>query len=206
MGTQGIVVPFLEYGEIGGRADEIIDKHHPSRELPIPVEEIIDPGMGISIFPLPGLTRATEDDDGIVAYINSALDTITVDDSAYKRQSPRYRFSIAHELGHIVMHQAIFPLLRFDTVAEWKRVQTEIPQREYRWLDWQAHAFAGHLLVPTTELQAALSEYLAVAEAQGIDPRDDSVRLFAEKYLGDTFRASAMVLHIRIEKEDLWPV
>ena len=206
MGIEGIVVPYLEYEAIGERADAIINQYHPSRQLPIPVDEIIDPRMGLNIFPLPGLTRASDDDDGIVAYVNSKLDTITVDDFAYKQQSPRYRFSIAHELAHIVMHQAIFPRLRFDSVADWKRIQAEIPELQYRRLEWQAHAFAGHLLVPTAELQAAWSEYIAVVEGKNLDTRDDSVCLFAEKHLGDTFRASAAVLHIRIERERLWPV
>jgi len=95
MTKQDTVVPYLEYSHLGALAEKIICEYHPSRQLPIPVDDIIDPRMEIDIFPLPGLTRATTDNDGIIAFVNSDLTCITVDEEAWQRQTPRFRFSIA---------------------------------------------------------------------------------------------------------------
>lgn len=203
MANQEIVVPYLQYATIGARADGIIDKYHASRELPIPVEDIIDVGMGIDIFSLPGLTNIL-DDDGIVAFVNSSLDLITVDQGAYKKQSPRYRFSIAHELGHVVLHPGVFAKFNISSLAEWKHTVTSIPKSDYVWLEWQADVFARHLLVPTAELQDQIACYVDRIEQEGLNPQDEAVRPFAEKHLGSVFHVSSAVIRIKIEKEKLW--
>jgi len=201
-------VRYLSYADIGTVVEEqILCKHHPSRELPVPVEEIIDTKMAIDIFPLPGLTRALAGDesDGIVAFVNSALNCITVDDDAWRSKTPRYRFSIAHELAHIVMHQGILRRFAYDSVAGWQEAMKVIPTKEYGWLEWQANAFAGHLLVPTAELRIHHQDCMGRMQGFSIDSHDEGVRLLVEKHLAGIFRASSQVIHIRIEKEQLWP-
>jgi len=203
MVNQGIVVPYLEYENLAKSADGIIAEHHPSRQLPIPVEEIIDTGLHIDVFPLPGLTKALAD-NGVVAFVNSSLDLITVDHDAWESSTPRYRFSIAHELGHIVLHKAVFAQLKVESLEEWKQAMKSIPKEQYARLEWQANAFAGHLLVPTTELRANLDAYVEEIEKSGLDPRNEAVRPFVEKHLGGVFRASSPVIHIRLDREGLW--
>jgi len=202
---QGFVVPYLEYSRLGEFAEGVIAKHHPSRELPIPVEDIIDKKLGIDVFPLPGLTKAFSADgtDGIVAFVNSSLDMITVDHDAWEAQTTRYRFSIAHELAHVVVHSAIFSKLSFDTLGRWKQAMKAMPVRHYMSLEWQANAFAEHLLVPTTELRVHLAGFVGEIKKLGMDPRDDAIRLLVEKRLGDLFRAHSSVVYRRIERERL---
>ncbi|HUS91043.1 MAG TPA: ImmA/IrrE family metallo-endopeptidase [Phycisphaerae bacterium] len=207
MANHAIAVPYLAYDDIGVRANGIIREHHPSRELPIPVEDIIDTGLHIDIFPLPGLTRASvvEEGDGIVAYVNSALNCITVDDDAWGAKTRRYRFSIAHELAHIVVHGDILRQFNYATVSQWKEAMKAIPTEQYGRLEWQANAFAGHLLVPTQELRAHLQDCLDRMHGWSIDLRDEETRSVIERYLADVFHASSQVVHIRIDKEELWP-
>jgi hypothetical protein len=204
MTGQEIIVPYLEYAYLGELAEEIISKHHPSRQLPIPIDDIIDPRMQLDIFPLPGLTKATSDNDGIIAYVNSALTCITVDEESWEAQTPRFRFSIAHELAHVVVHQNILGGFRYNTVQEWQQAMKAIPSTAYGRLEWQANSFAGHLLVPTVELRSNLESILAkISEYPNIDPRDEGVRLIIEKRLADIFGTSSMTVHIRLEKEGL---
>jgi len=129
MTKQDIVVPYLEYARFGALAEKIICEYHPSRQLPIPVDEIIDPRMEIDIFPLPGLTRATTENDGIVAYVNSDLTCITVDEEAWQRQTPRFRLSIAHELAHIVVHKDILGRFHYNTVLEYQQAMKAMPRK-----------------------------------------------------------------------------
>ena len=200
------VVPFLPHDRISAHAEAVLLKHHPSRQLPMPIEDIIDTKLGIDIVPIPGLTKvlSDDDDDGIESFVNSSLTEISVDEKAYRNQTNRYRFSIAHELGHIELHQRIFSQLQVESIDDWKRTVRSIPQREYARLEWQAYCFAGHILVPTKELTAELNQCLLNVMEQGISPQDECVRPFIEKHLGDVFAVSSEVIHRRAETEQLW--
>lgn len=69
MADMGIKAPFLNYDRLRQLAEAFIEKRHPSRGIPIPIEEIIDVGLHIDIVPIPGLTKvlSDEEDDGIEA-------------------------------------------------------------------------------------------------------------------------------------------
>jgi len=207
MAISPIIVPRLSYERIASHAEAFITKHHPSREIPVPVEDIIDVQMRIDIVPIPGLNRtlSDDDDDGVESFVNSSLMQIFVDKAAYDRQTNRYRFSIAHELGHIVLHQKVFAKLKVDSIEEWKQVVRSIPQKDYQWLEWQAYAFAGLLLVPKKELTAEFEKSIALVKKEHMDPRDEAVPPYIEKHLGGLFAVSSAVIHKRIEKERLWP-
>jgi Zn-dependent peptidase ImmA (M78 family) len=52
------------------------------------------------------------------AYITSDLTEIRVDQSVYETRENRYRFSLAHELAHKILHAEVFQQLSFSTIAE----------------------------------------------------------------------------------------
>jgi Zn-dependent peptidase ImmA (M78 family) len=199
------IVPWLRRDRISAQAEAFICKHHRSRHLPIPVEDILDIQLQINIVPRLGLTKVMSDDedDGIESFVNSALTEIFVDKTAYDRQTNRYRFSITHELGHIELHRSIFAQLKVNSIDDWKRVEKSIPEREYARLEWQASCFAGHLLVPTKELTENLGPLTELVMEQGISPNDETVRPFIEKRLADVFRVSSHVIHHRLDEEGL---
>lgn len=206
LGGEGIRVPHLSYDSIGEFAEAFLAKHNPSRAIPVPIEEIIDVQLHIDIVPVPGLTAvfSEEEDDGVESFVNSSLDQIFVDRRAYDRQTNRYRFSIAHELGHILLHKEAFSRLKADSIAEWKKTIRSIPAEEYAWLEWQAYSFAGHVLVPTRELSDNLHNLIDRVKEENFDPTEDAVRLFLEKRLADVFSVSSDVIHRRIDKQGLW--
>jgi len=78
--VNNIEIPFFSYEEIRNRADNFLRQYHPSREIPVPIEEIIEFQMNIDIFPIQGL-HTILDIDGFTI---SDLSTIYVDDFVYK--------------------------------------------------------------------------------------------------------------------------
>lgn len=67
---------------------------------------------------------------------------IVLTESVYNRAyngSPRDRFTVAHEIGHLLLHN--------DINISFARGQEEIPTYENP--EWQANTFAAELLVPT---------------------------------------------------------
>lgn len=58
-----ISVPHLPYDRLREIAAQFLEQHYPSREIPIPIEEILEFKFGINIIPMPGLQEALELED-----------------------------------------------------------------------------------------------------------------------------------------------
>ena len=197
-----VKVEWLSEEKLRSQADSFLNRYHPSRSIPIPIEEIIDLGLKLDIVPTPGLKQGFEVD----AFISRDMTTIYVDEYTYLNVSTRYRFSLAHEVAHAVLHQKVFHSLNFNSIAEWKAVQAAIPERDYGALEWQAYAFAGHVLVPSAELHQRFTEARAFAEKQGVHVQSwsDEARRMVAGFLARQFEVSTAVVEKRLEKEGLW--
>ena len=106
--------PFLSYRDLRRRAGDFLRTCHPAGTIPVPIEEIVEFRFRIDIIPVPGLQDAFEVD----GFISSDLKSITVDTSMQKRRPGRYRFTLAHELAHAVLHRRIFLANRFRRVED----------------------------------------------------------------------------------------
>lgn len=152
-------VPYLSYDRIREIACQFLGKHHPFRKLPIPIEEIIEFQLGINIIPMPGLQEALDDDE-VVGFTSSDLKDITVDEFIWRHRPGRYRFTLAHEVGHITLHQHLYEPLRFHSIEEWKKFINSIPDKEHGRYEWQAYAFAGLILVPEDRLKEVVDKHM----------------------------------------------
>lgn len=137
-------------------AEKFLEKHHPSLSIPVPIEKIIDVDLGIDIIPVPGLKQSYRDAGlDIDAFISSDLKSITVDEYVYQIIENRYRFTLAHELSHKILHMDtdIYQKYIFNNIDEWlatlKEIQAVPAYRQARdWAEWQADELAGRILVP----------------------------------------------------------
>ncbi len=93
--------PILSYEKVNGRAEEFLKRHGLGNKLPIPIDEIIEFSYGIDIVPFPNLQR----DFDIEGFISGDLSCIYVDDFVFQNRLFRYRFTLAHEIGHLVLHK-----------------------------------------------------------------------------------------------------
>ena len=78
---------------------------------------------------------------------------IYVDEYQYDNFVEKYRFTLAHEVGHFVMHESVYEGLYFDSEQEFMEWLQSRPRNELGWFETQANWFAGQLLVPTWPLQ-----------------------------------------------------
>ncbi len=195
--------PFLRYDDLRKHAEAFLQMYHPTRTIPVPIEYIVDLCLEMDVVPVPGL-QANYD---TVSYLTRDLKEIRVDEYVYQKRPSRYRFSLAHEVGHRVLHADVYRQLRFSTIAEWKRViTTEIPEDQYTFLEFHAYSFAGLVLVPRDSLKMAFFDYVEVAQAHGIDfdQPETGVREEAEAHIAKLFEVSPDVVHRRIEFDKLW--
>jgi hypothetical protein len=174
-------------------------KHHPAQQLPVPIEQIIEFQLHIDIVPLPGLEEAFE----IVGFTASTLDEISVDQHVYEHQPGRYRFTLAHELGHVVLHAELFKEHRFRNVDEWKRFVRAFPDLELSRLEWQAHGFAGLVLVPSEALHRELKSAARQVKAKSITKETDFAKALIVDMVGTRFQVSSDVIQRRIDYDKI---
>ena len=201
-----IKAPYLSREDIRVRAEAFLDEYHPSREIPIPIEKIIDVDFGMDIIP----TRDLERNYDTVALLHRDLTAMNVDAYVSENQPGRYNFSLAHEMGHRILHAEAYQSIHFASISEWKEALANIPEREYGFLEYQANEFAGHVLVPTIRLRDSLAEAIEHGKASGFafhdmdeETQEAASNAIAE-YLRHRYEVSAQTITIRINREGLW--
>ncbi len=195
--------PFFKYDDLRRQAEAFLTEHHTGRSIPVPIERIAEACFGIDIVPVPGL----QDGFDTVAYLTRDLQEIRIDEYVYMKRPNRYRFSLAHELGHRVLHAEIFGQLKFDDIDQWKHVATSvIPEDQYGYIEFHASSFAGLVLVPADKLREAFFNYVERGQEHGIDfdEAGTGARDAVEDHIAKRFEVSSDVVHRRIEYDALW--
>lgn len=192
--------PFLPYARLSRLGEAFLEEHHPEDTLPIPVEDIVDQKLKIDIVPM----RLSPHE--IESFTSHDMSTFYVDVDVYNSDNTnRYRYSLAHELSHVILHKNIFENAGFKDIAGWKEFTLSFGE-DYKWIEWQAYSLAGILLVPTKHL---LNKFTAISkklEDGGIDIRTlgpNEMNQIA-KILGRDFGVSSAVIHKRAVREGLW--
>jgi len=70
-----------------------------------------------------------------------------------ERRSPRLRSTLAHEVGHFVLHKEQIQQCKFRTPEDWIHFREDFLEDDLDWFEFQAYEFAGRLLVPKEELE-----------------------------------------------------
>lgn len=198
-----IRVPRLSYEDLRGIADRFLAQHHPTTSIPVPIEAIVEFGLDINIIPLPGL----HGDHGIDGFLSTDMTEISVDSYVFESRPARYRFTLAHESAHLVLHGDILKEVAPSSIPDWKRFVRELPERDREWLEWQAYAFAGLVLVPRDPLAGAFREAVRRADEVGIDLKaaPDVARQYVATSIGRLFEVSTAVVDKRLGYDGVWP-
>lgn len=198
MAQEGLRIPVVSYDDLRGISHEFLKQQHPSGVLPIPIEKIIDNDLKINITCEPSLQHIC----GVDAFVSASCDTIYIDGGVYlSANANRLRFSLAHELAHILLHRDVIGQLKFKTMREWLDAQETISKEDNAWLEWQAHSLAGLILVPMLALKARYSDIAQHVKNTRGD--GDFVRSVVEQTLSEDFGVSVDVIQRRCTKDGL---
>lgn len=182
---------FLSYDDIRRVAEEFLGAHCPDRSLPIEIEEVVEFHMGINIVPVPDMKAA----HGVDGCTSGDCKDILVDQSVYDGVSNRYRFTLAHEVGHIVLHRKFYEGRTYYGAGAWCDRQAELKGDNLRWFEYQANSFAGLILMPSPEFndvyQAKLDGVMVGLGGEGGDRADLSMLEAVAEEVGSIFGTSA---------------
>lgn len=140
----------LTMEKIREATEEFRKDHIFTDTLPVEIERVIEATMGITIIPIKSLLKDCDMD----GFISLDFKSIYVDQDLYMddRYYKRVRFTIAHEIGHMVLHRSGIDQLKFETEKEWMSFRNRLKDDDLGWFETQASEFAGRLLVPKDHL------------------------------------------------------
>ncbi|MCK5455023.1 MAG: ImmA/IrrE family metallo-endopeptidase [Calditrichia bacterium] len=137
---------------IRDKADSFRRKYiNPPTLVPVPIEEIIEFDLKITPWPKNGLLQKIDID----GFLSNDLKYIFIDEDIYNdpRQENRLRFTLAHEVGHFILHRKEIQACKFRSENDWIHFREEIQEEDLLWFEQQAYEFAGRLLVPVSLLK-----------------------------------------------------
>ena len=202
-------VKWLGKNDLKKAAEDFSAKYNPEKAVPVPIDSIIESRLNIDIVPMAGLKEELDND----GFISRDFTTIHIDQNIYFNVEVRYRFSLAHELGHFILHKEIYGDLNYSTVEDWADTYEEIDSDDYGKLEFQANHFAGCLLIPDFAFWPLFQETLKdilpqVKAAQEKDiPREtylDSVIGNIARKLAPQFNVSSTCMESRIRNDEIY--
>lgn len=204
--SKGIKAPFFKKSEIQGEVDAFCAKYKiDQQQVPLDVELIVEADLRLELRPEANLFKRTEMD----ALLTSNRKTIMVDLDRFTKKNlqSRLRFTIAHEIGHYVLHEAIYKDVKFGSVEDWLDFFENFPQIEYRKLEWHCDEFAGRLLIHRNLLRKKFEETRAKlkgTEWEKVDPLPVYVVEAMATEIAKFFGVSEVPVIIRLESEGIW--
>ena len=187
-------------------AEEFRKEYVFDSSLPVDIEHVIEATMGINIIPIESLQKTCD----MEGFISKDFKKIYVDEGLYTddRYYKRVRFTIAHEIGHLVLHRSSIDGVKFNNETDWISFRMGINNETLGWFETQASEFAGRLLVPIDQLIESFREARSVVlkkhsswNARKID--DDELFSIIALMICNKFDVSGEVIERRLRKENI---
>lgn len=197
--------PILSWRQIAVQAREFSECHRLSeRDFPLDVEEIAECDLGLEIRLVAGLLE--EFDSPAQLAPGGGNPIITVDADQYRQQTAFYRYSVAHEIGHYVLHrewlEKVWQLV--TTVETWKQIILARSEDDYRWIEAQAEEFASFLLAPEVVFEPFLVEQTRLLNNVRASLSAEDVLPYLANPVGTHFGMSNAAAQARIRKSNAW--
>lgn len=192
-------VKFLSYDQLKDAAKSVLSGSKYKDKIPVDIEKIVEIEFKIEIVPIFNLEKSFQ----MPAFISKDLKTISIDEKVMDGILSRYRFSLAHELAHRVLHEYLLSEFDFSNVSQWKKCLGEIEDKAYSFMEYQANTFANAILVPQEQLEIRFDDAVSKIRHQGLDTKkfaDECLDTIAFD-LGKQFEVSHQTIQIRLDKE-----
>lgn len=147
--------PWISFDDIRNVADQFRKKYWGSDDVPVDILLIAEVKLRLNIVPIKNFKMQNDSE----ALLYDSGKSIAIDETEYMddRYLNRIRYSVAHEIAHLVLHTNLYGSFNYSTVDEWIKTLDAIPEEEYNWIEQQAYEFAGRLLVPLNRLETSLN-------------------------------------------------
>ncbi len=107
----------------------------------------------------------------INTFITANWKSIYIDKDLFldERRQSRLRFSLAHEIGHYILHKSFYSAFKIDSLKTYYDFVELMSSKQYYYLESQANRFASYLLIPRELLKKELSKELKKVDKNNFD-------------------------------------
>jgi len=196
-------VPEYKLQDIERIAHDFLAKYWDPSERWVDIETIIERDMGLlidysaidSFHAIGGVARRTSDDRLVILVSEELAD----------RDPNRYRFTLAQELSHLLLHREILDAIR--TPGQALDFHNSLTPEQYRHLESDANRCAGAILMPQRQFKDAAHDayelwFARITATVGkLDPDFFLKRVIDE--LAKLYQVSAQAARIRLQS---WPI
>jgi Zn-dependent peptidase ImmA (M78 family) len=132
--------------EIEEKVNRILEKYYVDKEcvFPIDIEGIIEFHLNLTFY----IERGISKQFGGETYLALNANRIVVEEDLFVNEKRRSRlcFSLAHEVGHYILHRSLFSSV--SSIEDYIDQLNSIDDRTYNVIEREANIFAGFLLMP----------------------------------------------------------
>lgn len=194
-----IAAPFLSNEQIRRKTNEFRSKYW-DETMPVNIEEIIEQKLEINIIPIPNLFEFCNSD----ALITSDWSSIYIDNKKYMddRYNDRLRFSLAHEIGHFVLHKNIYNSFGIKDFGDFYNFFADIDPEQYSYFETQANKFASHLLIPSEKLISEKDKILKAKNMEHNNFNEDVLIPYLATELSDRFGVSNIAVECGLKRKN----
>lgn len=199
--------------EIWAKVEQFRAQHAPhlnAEMIPLDLVTFADLELKLDLIPYDGLRGAFDADAAVLGDFSGFY----IDGSVYDRletlgrsEQNRLRFSLAHELGHWVLHREIFHSAGISSSEALREWLNDHGGDRYR-IEREANEFAGRLLVPISVLAPVFEKFAGSYDANfgahGWQSRPD-LRSQVCELLSQKFGLHPDGISVRLDREHLWP-
>jgi hypothetical protein len=199
MDFENFKAPYISYDDTRSIAQDFLKQYNTTNEMPVDIELIHEAGLGMNLIPAP-LSYF-----GIEAFTSLSAKEIRYNEVTATDNIGRHRFTLAHEAGHIIMHEDIFKQVSYSSPDEFMETQEKFPPNQYSYLEIQADNFAGLVLVPEDRLEEQVELQLNKILNEGFDLKEENYELilsYVSKLVAKHFVVNEMTAQIRIERDE----
>ena len=205
MDKENLAVDYLEKEHIENIAEEIHSEKN-IKDFPFEVELFLYERFKYRVFPSPRLEAGCKIDTALVA----CKQILRIDETIYNKQPKRANFSIAHEVGHLILHKNIIAMMvealkSAEKTDDYASIINFLPRNQYRRAEWQADYFGGALLAPRRILEKELIKLIEERKSKYISEEeiDDEDRDIIYHDLAKLFDITKPAITVRISVADL---
>lgn len=198
------LIPYIPYDELRKYADDFLNRYHPDDNLPIPIEEIIEFQLKLNIIPVKEL-KNVHDIDG---WLTSDLRSIIVDEYQIEHFENRYRFTLAHEVSHLVLHKKVYESANISKTDDYLEFIKQLGETGLvANFEWQANNLAGLILVPEyhlfQEAKKIISATLKNTSTDDIIKHTEIFWYLVKWKLSKAFNVSEKTIDIRFQLDNV---
>jgi len=139
-----IEIPEYKLWDIESIAQDFLNRHWDPAQHPVDIEMIVEDSLGmlIEVTEVEGFTVL----GSICRRKSDGRFVIVVDESTFNRRYKIYRFTLAQEVSHFLLHRELLDAIR--TVDDANHFRESLTEQQYRYLESDANRCAGAILMP----------------------------------------------------------